>query len=211
MVRHSVASLLLAAIAALAGCVEENVASSPSIIEGQEETTPPVAVEDGSSPVGTFRAQEVGIGEVMLLVLKTDGTAHWGMAILCAAKPESCGPVQEDGHYRLTQRESGNTLDLLDWKGNLRASFQYALTNDHETLRLRRVDTGGQWRSMKRSEPAWCAAADDCALQNTPVSRCIGAWSCAENACNHQCEPRPCDAQDDGCEIASSTHLTSQQ
>lgn len=208
MVRRSIASLLLASIAALAGCTDENVAASPSTFEGQEETSVPAASID-EKLIGTFRGQEVAIGEMMLLVLKADGTSHWGMAIVCATKPLGCGPVQEDGYFRVSGEGAVHYLDLIDWKGNTRATFQYVAADD--TLRMRRVDTGGQWRAMERSEQGWCGAAADCGLQNLPTEACIGDWMCAENACNFQCEPRPCEVHDGTCQVQGSTEVLAQE
>jgi hypothetical protein len=205
MIRQSVASLLVASIVALAGCADDTI--SADLAAAQEENDlNEAAVDEGL--IGTFRSQEVGIGELMLLVLKSDASYHYGMVVVCMAKPDSCGPIQDNGHYKLTHRSNFKFIDLFDSEGNPKARFQYELADD--TLRLRRLDTGGQWRAMTRSSPPWCAVPNDCGLQNLPEARCVGEWSCATNACAYQCAPHPCEEGDDRCHSGGAVQMASQ-
>jgi hypothetical protein len=205
MIRQSVASLLVASIVALAGCADDAI--SADLAAGHEGNDLSEAATD-EQLIGTFRAQEVGIGELMLLVIKADATYHYGMAIVCAAKPDLCGPIQDDGYYKLTHNAPYKYIDLFDVAGNAKARFQYDL--DGDTLQIRRLDTGGEWRSMKRTAPPWCAVPNDCGLQNLPEARCVGEWSCATNACAFQCEPHPCEEGDYRCQSVGSVYIESQ-
>ena len=77
-----------------------------------------------------------------------------GAALVCVAGMP-CGPAEEDGVYRVLKHRDKQFLELYSAKNILRGRFEMELTGD--TLRLRRTDTGGgEWRSMLRSEPAWC-------------------------------------------------------
>jgi hypothetical protein len=200
MMRPSIASLLLVSTLTLAGCADGTTPVPSQELVETEETFSLGGIDPDL--LGTFRGQAVEIGELTLLALKSDGTFHYGMAIVCAALPEPCGPAQEDGYYKLTQRQSDRYLELYNKKGIQRARFQYALTGD--TLRMRRTDTGGgEWRSMVRSDQAWCAMPSDCDMQGLKTAACAGEWACASDACDFQCRPH---IQQPACLFEGSEH-----
>lgn len=188
MMRPSIGSLLLGSALALAGCADGTTAAPTQDLVETEETFSVESIDP--ELIRTFRGQAVEIGELTLLALKSDGTFHYGMAIVCAALPEPCGPAAEDGYYKLTQRKDEQYLELYNKKGIQRARFEYALADD--TLRMRRTDTGGgEWRSMVRADKAWCAIPSDCGVQNLKEKACAGDWECASDACEFSCRPHP--------------------
>jgi hypothetical protein len=202
MMRPSIGSLLLASTLAFAGCADGTTAAPTQDLVETEETFSVGSIDP--ELLGTFRGQAVEIGELTLLALKSDGSFHYGMAIVCAALPEPCGPAAEDGYYKLTQREDDRYLELYNKKSILRARFQYALADD--TLRMRRTDTGGgEWRSMVRADKAWCALPSDCNVQNLKGKACAGDWECASDACEYSCKPH-LEVEEPACMFDGSEH-----
>lgn len=136
------------------------------------------------TPIGTFRSDEVRIGQLMLLVLKDDGTFHSGIAAACAFPVESCTPVR-DGYYHVSQRSPGNAgLYLYNADGDPIDQYQYHLAGD--TLHLRRLSSM-EWYTMDRSASAWCGEASDCEVQGLGTAACIGEWMCSTNQCRYSC------------------------
>lgn len=198
MLRLSIGSLLFASALTLAACAEGTSTPAPTSELSEAEGSFSVGNIDPEL-LGTFRGQAVQIGELTLLALKSDGTFHYGMAILCASPPAPCGPAEEDGYYKLTQRASARFLELYNMKGILRARFEYELRGD--TMRMRRTDTGGgQWRSMVRSEDAWCALPSDCGVQNLKEGTCAGDWECAWSVCDYRCSLNACEVSGGRCQ-----------
>ncbi|NUQ75996.1 MAG: hypothetical protein HUU21_20850 [Polyangiaceae bacterium] len=201
MIRPSIGFLVIASVLSLAGCADGTTpAPSPSseLAHAEESFSSSVGTIDPEL-IGTFRGEAVQIGELTLLALKTDGTFHYGMAILCASPPAPCGPADEDGFYKLVQRQKSRFIELYNMKGILRARFEYMLGGD--TLRMRRTDTGGgQWRSMIRSEDAWCALPSDCGVQNLNEGTCAGAWDCVWGVCDYRCSLNACEVMGGRCQ-----------
>lgn len=196
MLRLSIGSLLLASTLALAGCADGTPAPSSDVAEAEE---PFASGSLDPQLVGTFRGDTVALGELMLLVLKSDGTFHYGMVIVCATAPQPCGPIEEGGNYKLTQKDAMNFLELYSEKGIQRARYQYAF--DGDALRMRRVDTGsGIWRTMTRSDSAWCGAPADCGVQNLAEGTCVGDWECLWNVCSYQCSEQACETAGGQCQ-----------
>jgi hypothetical protein len=196
MMRPSIGSLLLASTFALAGCEGGTIPSTSDSTEAEESFT--IARIDPAL-LGTYRADSIKIGGLTLLALKSDNTFHYGMAIVCVAQQADCGPAAEDGVYRVINRRDTNILELYSKKEILRARFEYELIGD--SLRMRRTDTGGgEWRSMTRSEPAWCGAASDCGVQNLEEGTCEGDWSCELGACVYRCSESACEVQGGQCQ-----------
>lgn len=182
-------SLLAASLAivagtttALTGCTDDGRIAEAPMDEAGEEIAGFEPI-----PLGTFRSQEVHIGEPTLLVLKDDGTFHSGIAAACIVPASSCTP-QRDGLYHITQRTPDAAgLYLYNADGDPIDQYQFSLTGD--TLRLRRLSTGA-WRVMERSTSAWCSESSDCEKQDLGTAQCDGQWACSTNQCRFSCNSK---------------------
>lgn len=135
--------------------------------------------------IGTFRNQEIRLGSLVLLVLKSDGTYHSGTPVACIAAP--CPPVAEDGQYTIWRRDGGTYMSLYPEDQRAPTRYQYAHVGD--SLRMKRLGDG-QWISLQRTQNAsWCEEPKDCSLQNLPVGPCASQWRCESDLCRYSCRP----------------------
>lgn len=137
--------------------------------------------------IGTFRGVKLGVGDLALLTLKSDGTYHRGSVVACVTAP--CYPTAEDGAFMVGSRDGHTYLALYPEDRSAIDRYQYAFREG--TLRLKRMaDTSGQWFSMIKSEgAAWCDEDNDCHVQNLPEGPCATDWYCAANVCAYSCLP----------------------
>lgn len=98
--------------------------------------------------VGTFRAEIYGGGGVTLLALKTDGTFHREIGLVCVKEP--CDPEMANGKYIVARREGRSYLDLMNADGALLTRYEYLLKGD--LLRLRAVSRESKdWETLSSS------------------------------------------------------------
>ncbi|MCK6587613.1 MAG: hypothetical protein L6Q76_08520 [Polyangiaceae bacterium] len=134
--------------------------------------------------VGTFRAEIYGGGGVTLLALKTDGTFHREIGLVCVKEP--CDPEMANGKYIVARRKGRSYLDLMNADGALLTRYEYLLKGD--LLRLRAVSRESKdWETLQRSRKTWCGVPNDCSLQNIPKGNCTQPWSCDEAVCKDLC------------------------
>lgn len=134
-------------------------------------------------PIGTFRAAPGRAGQLTLLVLRSDRTFHREVLVTCVRAP--CPPVAQHGTYRLTRGVGTRYLRFYDEGGRLLDRRAYLLLGEH--LWLRRAGTWS-WERLEASQPAWCAAPEDCGLQDLVHVACAGAWRCEDGACAYRCD-----------------------
>lgn len=150
--------------------------------------------------IGTFGSDSRRPGDLTQLVLKTNGTFHSATLVECVVPP--CDPVQEDGMYKISWRDSRRFITLYNTENVITARYQYEWKDN--VLRLLKLASPGvesvpsaNWLQMWLSNVAWCAnptasaptvtLPDDCQLQNLPIGPCAGQWSCVTNACSWSC------------------------
>ena len=125
------------------------------------------------------------------------GNFHSATLVECVAPP--CDPVQEDGTYTISRRDSRRHITLFDVEHAVIDRYQYQwrdsaldlLKVNPQVEAMRTTD----WLPMWLSTTAWCAtptvppssAPSDCPLQNLPIGPCAGEWSCVSNVCAWDC------------------------
>jgi hypothetical protein len=165
----------------VAACVGGNT-EDESTFEVQE------AIPIGVHLVGTYTGNSHQAGNFSQLVLKTDGTYHAMIFVICKKAP--CPEVEQDGHYSLFQRDTIAYFQTYDASGTAIARVQYALNGD--TLNLRKLEPSATWTPMERSPTAWCATDHDCATQDLLPGPCAGQYLCDDqSACNYHCGVAP--------------------
>lgn len=139
--------------------------------------------EDGVvRPLGTYRGEAAGAGDLVTVVLKSDKTFHRETLVTCITTP--CNPIGEDGTYKFTKGGENRYIRFLDTDGQLIDRYAYELEDD--TLSLRKDDSEDVL-TLVRSAESWCGAPDDCKIQGAAQPRCIGEWQCVEATCGYQC------------------------
>jgi hypothetical protein len=189
MLRANSIKLGLIGVLACAACGEMDKSEDPSTVQTTQEVSSVKVIDLGL--VGTFMSDTRTAGDLAQLVLKTDGSFHSATFVECIAPP--CNPVQEDGSYRISWRDSMRYMALLDTAGTVINRYQYELRDG--ALRLLRQSKTIEnaegprpgWQVMRLDTTSWCAASSDCDLQNLPIGPCAGQWSCGENVCNWAC------------------------
>jgi hypothetical protein len=157
-----------------------------------------VAADRATDMYGTFRAFVIAPGGMPLLVLKTDGTYHRAINMLCPPTV-GCAPAQDDGRFSIRRDDGVSYLFLYSDTGGV-GTYEYMLQGD--TMRLRLLDQRNFVSMTKTVEASWCGERYDCFLQNLPAPSCSGAWHCGLNVCNYGCtavpveEPEPVDDPD---------------
>ena len=184
MLRTNLAMLILApaVLVGYAACGGEDASQEDNGAAVAEMTAKPTLI-------GTFR-DEHAAGGIAVLTLKTDWTFHLEEAIQCIRFP--CVRPEQNGAYRLETVDATNVLVLVN-KGRDATTvtyFQYLYRND--VLYLARFAREPVWQALPRAGAAWCAAPNDCELQNLPIGPCAGGWYCDSNMCNYSCGPVTC-------------------
>ena len=142
----------------------------------------------GAHLAGTYTGTSKQIGDFSQLVLKTDGTYHARVVVACMVAP--CRDVEQDGRYTLLRRESLTYFQTYDVTGTAKARYQYTLQGD--VLSVRRLNSNSTATRMVRSQAAWCAVTQDCALQELQIGPCAGQYICMDTGiCNWQCGAAP--------------------
>jgi hypothetical protein len=185
MLRNNLALLALVPAIALgySACVGEADTEDPEAVMEEEATI----VAPNPALIGTFRTVKFEVGQLALLVLKSDGTYHRGTLVACFTGP--CNPAADDGKYTLWYRGGEAFMSLYP---NSRVDstvdrYQYYLRGS--ALRITRVGEQSWMTLGKTDGAAWCDATNDCALQNLPVGPCATDWYCAANVCTYSCLP----------------------
>lgn len=177
---------LLALVPALAlgysACVGEADTEDPEAVMEEEATI----VAPDPALIGTFRAVKLAVGQLALLVLKSDGTYHRGTLVACVTGP--CNPASDDGKYTLWYRGGESFMTLYpDSRTASEERYQYYLRGS--ALRITRIGDPAWMTLGKTDGAAWCDVTNDCALQNLPVGPCATDWYCATNVCTYSCRP----------------------
>jgi hypothetical protein len=188
----------LICVIGLAACGEEK-SEDPSVQLMETTIGEPSAKVVDLNLIGSFLGDSRRAGDLTQLVLKTNGTFHSTAQVECVAPP--CNPVQDDGTYKISSRDSRNYITLYHADDVLMGHYQSESRDS--SLRLLKVAPGGEgmprtgWLSMWLSGVAWCSsytpsaptgsAPSDCELQNLPIGPCAGQWSCVSNVCNWGC------------------------
>jgi hypothetical protein len=182
MLRPRFCPLALISVLGLTAC-----SGGVTIEEAFAGEAKPFMPRDASKFAGTFANHTDRIGEFTQLVLKTDGSYHRAMLVVCFNYP--CEPVQQDGLYKFSYEGTRTYLDFSPARKDPFERYEYSLGGDSMTLRA--VTRPGEAFTMQRSAVAWCASSRDCALQNLPFGSCAGHYVCAQSACNYLCGHAP--------------------
>jgi hypothetical protein len=142
----------------------------------------------GCHLAGTYTGSSRKAGGLSRLVLKTDGTYRARQVVVCVAPP--CRDVEQDGRFTLLRRDALTFLQTYDATGAVNGRYQYMLAGD--TLSLRKLGATDTFTPMARSQAAWCAVTQDCALQDLQIGPCAGQYICTTTSlCNWQCGAAP--------------------
>lgn len=142
----------------------------------------------GAHLAGTYTTTTRKIGDFSQLVLKTDGTYHARVVVACMIAP--CRDVEQDGRYTLLRRASLTYFQTYDVTGALKARYQYMLEGD--ALSVRKLGSNETFTRLMRSQAAWCAVTQDCALQDLQIGPCVGQYICMDTGvCNWRCGTAP--------------------
>lgn len=184
MLRACLSILALVPALTLVACAAEKPSDDPSL-GATEETIP----SGDYHLAGTYIRASQHPGDLVRLVLKTDGTYHAETLLSCS--PMGCVPGSTDGKYGLFQREQVTYFELYSTHGDVFARYQYNL--EGEDLSLRQLDTESTWFTIRRSPAAWCAVTQDCALQELIPGPCAGQYLCEsqKSLCNYHCGSEP--------------------
>lgn len=174
MLRATLPILLLLPGLVIGSCAVGNF-DDDEVVANAEES---ISLGQATLP-GTWRARAYVAGQPQTLVLKTDGTYHSEKLVVCMRAP--CPALAEDGGYRAYDDRRVSYLALFDRSKDVE---QYEYVVRHDELRIRRVGPAGEWYTMTRFEPAWCAVPRDCALQDLPLGPPLTYWHCAQNTCS---------------------------
>jgi hypothetical protein len=152
----------------------------------QEVNNPSTGKADGTdAPVGTFQGSSGYLGDMTLLVLKTDNTYHRERLIECFHYP--CPKSVDDGSYMFTRNGSMNASSIYSINLKDDAGFEselYGYTFDGNALTLYSGPGYPQHEQvLVKAENAWCNVVDDCKIQNLPEPRCMCEATCVENTC----------------------------
>jgi len=183
MLRTHLAFVALVPALALGGVACTDVDSGEVVLESEAAIMAP-----RPDMFGTYRGDARGLGQMPLLVLRSDGTYHRTIVLPCM--PGDCPAVADDGLYQLWGRGGGNYVSFYPDDGGPVDRFQYAVAAD--TLRLRRMTEREAFHLHKTISTPWCAEAVDCQLQNLPAGPCGGGtWSCftSTEICKYSCRP----------------------
>jgi hypothetical protein len=168
------------------GCAGEDPGVDDSAADqfagAQPEALPPL-VPGTPTVFGTWKGDTTNMDAFETLVLMTDGRYHGARNVMCVKAP--CPPIGEDGTYKLYTRETKRFVEVVKEGAETPDRFEYAFAVD--TLRLRPLHPGSEWRSMQRAEVAWCDAARDCAAQNLLIGPCAGSFACTRAQCSWKC------------------------
>jgi hypothetical protein len=191
--RHAILALIPAFALGFLSCTVDPATENEENIAEEDEAT--LVIGDRESNMhGTYRAIATGPGGMTLLVLKTDGTYHRAITLMCPwAGP--CGlAAKDDGQFSIRRRGGLSYMFLYSDSGRVN-NYEYLLRGD--TLRLRRLDQRTFISMTKTVEASWCDERQDCLLQNLRDPSCPGVWYCGLNLCNYACmavpfeEPEP--------------------
>lgn len=194
--RNAILGLIPAFALGFLSCTVDPATEKEENIAEDEATL--VAADRDSDMYGTYRAFVVAPGGMPLLVLKTDGTYHRTITMMCPATAP-CFVAQDDGEFSI-RRGGGSSYMLLHSDTGGVVYYEYALFGD--TLRLRPFDQKGFVSMTKTEEASWCGERHDCMLQNLQAPSCPGVWHCGLNLCSYACmagpfeEPKPVEDPD---------------
>lgn len=184
MLRSRIA--ILGVIPALAlgslSCAADPVTEVEDVAE--DETT---LVAADRAVYGTYRAIAVSLGEMPLLVLKTDGTYHRTIAMPCSTAGP-CVPAQDDGQFAFRSGARETYLHLYSDTGGV---GKYEFVHVGGTIRLRLVGQTEFMSLRKTTDAPWCAEVYDCSVQNLEAPSCAGVWHCGASTCGYACMTDP--------------------
>jgi hypothetical protein len=173
------------------GCVPMGCAAEdPGIDDSAEEQFEGAKPEALAPPVpgkpslyGTWKGDTYHISQLETLALMTDGRYHGARNVACVQAP--CPPIGEDGTFAVYSRDTKKFIELVARGTGHTDRYEYGFTDN--TLRLRPLRPGSEWRSMMRTDNAWCSGARDCTMQNLLPGPCSGSFTCTRNECAWTC------------------------
>jgi hypothetical protein len=136
---------------------------------GQKQSAPEV--------YGTFVGDAKSAGELVRMVLMTDGRFHAEQSVVCISAP--CDPMVLEGNFEFRVMNGVDCVKLTDETGAYYDDLEYAYAKSVLNIR---PTSGAPRQEMKRG-PAWCAEANDCKLQQLYTLAAEGAWHCESNLC----------------------------
>ena len=184
---HAMLILVPTLLFGYAACGGEDTSEEDTAAAGGEMPAKPTLI-------GTFRDEHASAG-IAVLTLKTDWTFHLEEAVQCVRYP--CILPEQNGAYTLAKVDGTDVLMLMNQGRDLTQVTYYRYLYRDDILYLARPDHQLVWQALPRSEISWCAAANDCELQDLQTGPCAGGWYCAKNVCNYSCGPVTC--PDNGC------------
>jgi hypothetical protein len=178
--------LVPALFTGFAACVGEDASQDTSdetngAAEAEMRIVPPM--------IGTFRNEQSMTG-IALLTLKSDLTFHLEEAVACTRLP--CPRTLVNGRYKLGRLGTWNILTLADERTGRVEQLRY-MYGDGILYLAPTNRSVTSWMTLPRSDPAWCAVTNDCALQDLQTGPCAGQYYCASGACNYTCGQVTCE------------------
>lgn len=168
--RSMVVGSMAAALLACGGAVNRDEVAGSELAQVQQRA-------EQMEPLGTFVAEPMSAGDLVNLVLMTDGRFHAEQQVVCVMEP--CNPVPMDGTFERVTLGASRQLRLYDAEKVLVASYEYRY--DGSTALELRGEAG--WQTMGQAAKAWCAQVADCPVQGLITPACDGNWHCHADGC----------------------------
>lgn len=182
-----VAGLFLGSLLALGGCAADAQDNGDEDTEASEGELSSSAQKLVGAYTGTSSRPPTFEG----LVFQQDGHffADIDTGIRCVRAP--CpSSARVEGLYTATAKYVTLKPAMGQAPTTWHGKYGYSLSG--KKLALTRKDWSG-WSESMTHEISYCAEAKDCNAQSLIHPMCVGAWSCASNACSYKCGVVPVD------------------